>query len=381
MTGTAVKEAGPGPEARDAPVEASRRKISVSAGFNLAARIVGAALGVLVAAILARTLGPDQFGSFALVLAMASMAGNISEFGFGQVAIRQMAAAPDRRPDILAAYLAARLGLSVLLAVVVGVASYVMLPSNAQSMGLLIAVSIPVGAVGAVQIGAQVRFRLDLLGTTTLIQSLMWLAAVLLLAEIDAGLTAYGIAFLAVAVAQSGIAWAVTRRVTSVSRRIDPFVLGDLARLALPLGIAGLFVTAYYKLDSVILYGFKGAEETAFFAAAYRFLDVLQIFPGVVAAVLLPYISAQRGSQTKGPALESARMALLLLGAISLPIIGGGIVLSGDIITLLYGADFNRAAPLLALLLPAFFSSAPATSSRPSSSPVARRSDSRSSSR
>ena len=45
---------------------------------------------------------------------------------------------------------------------------------------------------------------------------------------------------------------------------------------AIPFGIAGACVLAYYKIDGVILFHLKGAGQAGYYSAAYKFLDVLQ---------------------------------------------------------------------------------------------------------
>jgi O-antigen/teichoic acid export membrane protein len=338
-------------------VAVTQRRITVATAINVAGRLVGVVLGVAVAAILARALGVSGFGQLSLVLALVGLAGNAGDFGLSQIAVRDMAADPDRRPEILGSLVTVRLLLSVaLMALVVGVV-LVMLPAgSARWMGVLVAMTIPLGALGALQAGAQARLRPEVMSYVTVGQSVVWLALVAGLAYFHASLAAYGAAFLLAGLAQSALAWALVRPVTAVTWRPRWSVVRPLLRSALPLGLAGLCVTAYYKIDGVILFQLKGAEQTALYAAAYRFLDVLQLFPAAVVAILLPLLASLGRTGYTRRSERSVQAALVLLGLVAVPIVVGGSLLSGRIVVLLYGNDFRGAAPLLAILLPAFLS-------------------------
>ena len=74
-----------------------------------------------------------------------------------------------------------------------------------------------------------------------------------------------------------------------------------------------MFVTAYYRIDGILLFHYRGATEAAYYSAAYRVLDVLQILPGTVSGVLLPLLASaeregarQRAGQAAVPARDGA---------------------------------------------------------------------------
>lgn len=345
------------PRAASPVVAVTRRRITVATAVNLAGRLLGVVLGVAVAAILARALGVGAFGRLSLVFALVGLAGNAGDFGLSQIAVRDMAAHPEQRPEILGSLVAVRLALSgVLTATVIGGVVLMLPAGSARWMGVLVAMTIPLGALGALQAGAQARLRPELMSYVTLGQSVVWLALVATLAYVHASLAVYGAAFLFAALVQTALAWALVRPVTAVSWRPRWSVARPLLRSALPLGLAGLCVTAYYKIDGIILFQLKGAEQTALYAAAYRFLDVLQLFPAAVLTILLPLLASLGRTGDVRRSERSVQAALVVLGLVALPIVVGGALLSSRIVVLVYGHDFRGAGPLLAILLPAFLS-------------------------
>src|SRR5581483_4097715 len=125
-----------------------------------------------------------------------------------------------------------------------------------------------------------------------LVQSVLWLGAVLTLGAVHAPLSLYGAAFLAARVIESAVTVALTVGVTDLVFAGARRLIGQLLRLAWPIGVAGMFVTAYYRIDAILLFHYRGATETAYYSAAYRILDVLQMFPVTVAGVLLPLLAS-----------------------------------------------------------------------------------------
>jgi O-antigen/teichoic acid export membrane protein len=338
----------------DTVVALSHRTVATGGLISLGARVAALVLGVVVTAVLARELGPEQFGYLALMFALVAAAAAVSDFGTSQVAIREMAARPDDRAGITAGLIRWRVLSSALLGVIVIITGIALVPDNAARMAALVGLAVPVGAFGSLQAVAQARLRLDLVSVVFLAQSVAWLGAVLAVASMDGGLTGYAVAFLLAALVQAAIALAVTTRVTELTWSGPHRAAIRLLSMSWSLGLAGVFVAIYYRLDNVLLFGIDGADAAGLYAAAYKVLDVLQLFPAIVAAVLLPYLSiAQRrpADAMSGRALE---LALCLLGLIALPVATFGAVLAEPLVVAFYGAEFREAGPLLTVLLPAY---------------------------
>lgn len=339
-----------------APRSISGRRITVTASCQLLARLLGVGAGVLVAAALARNLGTERYGKLTLVFAIVGLATGAGDFGVGQVATREVAARPHERNRVAGALVLLRLSTGLAL---MGLGAA--LTADLFGLGgdwvasILILSTLVLGSVSGLSVVAQARLRPEVTAWIVLIQSFAWLAVVIVIGLAGGGLVAYGEGFLAVGFLQAGITWLLVRNVTAVHLRGAVREAGRLLRHAWPLGVAGLFVTTYYQVDTLLVYRFKGAAQTALYGSAYRFLDVLQVLPGTVLAVLLPILAAavSRG-QFDLRTRKVFHLALTLALAAALPVAVGGAVLSNRIVTLIYGRPFTHAGPLLAVLIPSF---------------------------
>jgi O-antigen/teichoic acid export membrane protein len=337
-------------------VAVSRRRLTAATGVQIGVRLLGAALGVLVAASLARSLSRPAFGELSLALTILAMAGSLGDLGTSQIAVREMASHPAERATIAGALFITQLTMSFLLgAIGLVVAFALMNGTEARIMAAFVMATMPVGAVGALTIAAQARLRPELVVIPTLVQNVIWLAIVLVLGANDARLALYGAGLFGAAVIQSAVVLVVVARVTDVTLHRTRRIIGDLLRLAWPIGLAGVFVTAYYRIDGVILFHYRGATAAAYYSAAYRVLDVLQILPMTVSGVLLPLLaSAQREGQGRQRVQQLFEMAVAFLLAAALPVVVCGVILAPGIVGLIYGSHYHRSVYLLQVLLPAF---------------------------
>ncbi|HET9102966.1 MAG TPA: flippase [Solirubrobacteraceae bacterium] len=337
-------------------VAVSRRRLTLATAAQIGGRVIGAVLGVVVAATLARSLTRGEFGELSLALSITTLAGTLGDLGMRQVAVREMSRAPERRAAIAGALLTAQFVLGVVLAVIgVAIAFALMSGHQARLMAVFVMATMPVGAVGALAVSYQARLRPELVLVPTLIQNVVWLGIVLVLAATNAGLVLYGVGALAAAILQSAITAGLALRLTEVSFVRIGGLIGELLRLAWPIGLAGVFVTAYYRIDGVLLFHYRGAVANAYYSAAYRVIDVLQIFPATIGSVLLPLLaSAEREPGGEARARRVFELAIILLVAIAVPVAVLGGILAPGVVALVYGHAYHRSVLLLQILLPSF---------------------------
>ena len=147
----------------------------------------------------------------------------------------------------------------------------------------------------------------------------------------------------------------LTVRITSVTFTGTRTLIVDLLRMAWPIGLAGMFVTAYYRIDALLLFHYRGATPNAYYSAAYRVLDVLQILPMTVSGVLLPLLaSADREGAGHDRIRQLFQFAIALLLAVAVPVAICGAILAPGVVRLIYGPHYHSSVYLLQILLPAF---------------------------
>jgi O-antigen/teichoic acid export membrane protein len=333
---------------------ASGQQIANVVVIQLIGRVVNIGLGVAAVALLARSLGPDGFGAWSTALAFVGIFGFLADLGLSRVAIQRMSAEPEREAQWLGA-LTGTVAVASVISVVVTLAAIPLLSneSDVRLITAILALTLLPAAPGALLTVFDSRVRAEIrIGVMTL-NSIAWLAAIVVLDLEGVDIVAFAVAFVILAFVMAGVHWGVTRRFARIALREGRRLWRPLLRVALPLGIAGVLVTIYYRVDSVLIFNIKGPEEAGVYGAAYRFLDPLHFLPTSVMAAAFPVMSAFHGRDT-------ARVRRLIQRGIdymviaALAALGLAIALADPIVDTLLGPGYERTAGLLPILMLAF---------------------------
>lgn len=337
-------------------VAVSRRRLTMATVVQIAARVLGALLGVVVAAVLARSLSRPAFGELALALTILTLAQTVGDLGINEIAVREMARTPERRGQIAGALAMARLITGVFLGLIgVAAAFALMVDHQARLMSVFMMATMPLNAISGLTVAFQARLRPELVIIPTLAQNVVWLGIVVVLGATGAPLALYGAGAFGAAVAQAAITLMFLAPVTHVSFAGSGRLIAELLKLAWPIGLAAVFVTAYYRIDGVLLFHYRGATANAYYGAAYRVIDTLQILPVTISGVLLPFLAgAERAAGSVARASRAFELAVTFLLAVALPVVVFGIILAPELVALVYGGAYHPSVMLLQILLPAF---------------------------
>ena len=330
------------------------RAISSDVAVQLVGRFANLAIGIVVTALLARTLGGSGFGVWSTLLAVSSLLGVVGDMGIEQVAVRCAAAEPERESQWLGALLVIRCLLSSL-ALVLCVGTVVLIAPNHEALiaGVVMMLSLLAGAASSLRVVFQLRVRNSYSIAVMTIQSVLWGAVVLWGYETGAGIVALAIGFTVTTSFTSLLLGALALRMTSV--RLDEFRrhAAELIRVGVPVAVGGVLVIGYGQIDQVLVFKIAGSQEAGFYAAAYRLFSQSSFVPVSVSTTVFALLAASFvADRERFRVLLQTSLELVLaaaIGALALTV-----VYSGEIVGLLYGHGFDRAAAALPVLMGAF---------------------------
>lgn len=336
---------------------AEGRHIVSNVVVQLAARVITLCVSVVTVSLTARTLLPNGYGVWSGVSSYVALFSVLTDLGFTTAAMQRMSAEPERESEWLGALAGARTALSVVATAVCVLCIPLFLTNQGDSYVVALVLATTILSTGAATLMAvfQSRLRSGLALSFTVLQSFVWLGAVVFLAAINASVIGFAIAYTLLIAFTSCLQFVATRRLAHIAWRAGRALWRPLIRVAIPLGIAGVFITVYYQIDSVLLLQISGRHEAGIYGAAYGFLSPLGFLPTAVMVSFFPVLSAVHLT-------DPARVRRLvqicadMMGVISLPILAGTIALSNQIVHLLYGSEFSRAGGVLPILMIAFVS-------------------------
>ena len=333
--------------------------------LNFADGAISLGSALLVSVLLARTLHPQGFGLYALVMSIVSFSYLFARAGIPGTVRRYAAEFDGRRDRELIGIVAGR-GLrnasltavagALLLALAALPLSVLFRNPSLRSYlligALLLIPMVPLSAIRALLEGLQqYRFLMQV----NLVTSPIWLGSCVLAILIGTGIAGVLLATLGVELLNvAALGWRAGRQVPIRWRLALPVELkGRMQRYNLALAALILLDVIVWQRSELLFLGrFSKAAEVSFYAVPFALTErVVDLIPGAVLGVLLPGLAFAQASAD--PARFSAvfKEALRYLGLLTVPISIAGIALAPLVINLLYGKEFAPAAIVLQILL------------------------------
>jgi O-antigen/teichoic acid export membrane protein len=346
-------------DAAEAPVSL-RSNLRVKAISEVAVR--GAQLALLIAA--ARTWGPDRFGVYAFAGSVAAIVVACADFGLQLLLAREIAQRRGWRS--LRAIVRAKLLLSSLTLVALAGASA--LDPRPGVPAVLFTAGLVVLAQSWCDLWNH-YFR----GRQSL-RDEAWLNAAYLIGgaavagvalALGAGVLGLYLVLLAAALVGNAVGWKRVRALAASDPADAPRAEGDVGpraegsptardalRAALPIGLATILGTIYFRADMVLLGWLRGDAATGAYGAAYRLFEGAFVLPALVLAALFPALAGRMVA----PRAEIARLVRRATGWMAVLGLASAAVLAlavAPLLVTLYGPEYAESAALLRLLAPA----------------------------
>jgi len=333
---------------------ANRQRAGRDIVVQLVARILNLGLGVVVTALVARILGSAGYGQWTTIFSILALTGYFTNFGMERVVVREAARDPEHEQEWLGAVMLLRL---VLLAPVIllSLLAILLLKESNQMLasGVIVILTMPFDGVGAMRLIFQLRVRNTVPMLVLTLRSVLWGAAVVVIFNRGGDMVALAIAMAVTNGLGSIVQTIAALRLAGRWPRPSRKRLRPLVRAGIPLGISGVLIIAYANIDQVLVLKLAGSKAAGFYGAANQFLEQAHFVPIAVLTTMTPIIAASWPSDRERM-LRAARTTVELLLVASLGGLALASVATTQVITLVFGSQFARAAPALPVLLGAF---------------------------
>ncbi len=326
--------------------------------FGMAAQIAIKLLSFAFTVLIIRQLGADDFGQYAAVIGFGSVFLFIADLGLAPYTVREVARLRDRPdgPTQIRNLYADMLALRLILAVIAGllvISAAVVTGRPVLMIGAIALNSLTVllyalhGSAEAVLSGYE---RLDLTAGVRVVNQLIFVTLGGLALWLGYGYYGLILATMAGVAVMTGLVlrslWGLGVKPGQLLQQRWP----ALIRAAFPFGVIGLTLGISYRFDTVLLNIFNGDEVTGQYNAAYNLVFALVTLSNVLNTALYPSLSRQAVNDPASlPAIYERLLRYLLL--VALPLAVGGFILASPLVELLFGAEYQAAAPLLAILI------------------------------
>lgn len=304
------------------------QSVVVNAAVASGGRVANALVGVVVTAIIWRTLGASSYGTYVVVLSLGAILQMLADSGLYLTVTRLIAVEPGKQREHISHVLWLRW---MLFAVVFGSSLAIMglVPAWRGLWWLLLV------AAG----GLWFQSFSQLLMGVYQAQAMVWRAT---LGDLVGRLAQLGIIVLvlrntltvrgalAAFAISSVIAWGVHRWLLPVQgiitkpSRASWQAWRDIMRDSWPLGLMLVLNTLYFRLDTMLLAWLRSAVEVGTYGVAYGVMEKILFFPAMFGGLLLPRLAAALAGQqlSKASAWVTESLQLMLLAVAALLAIG-----------------------------------------------------------
>src|ERR687888_1701689 len=315
------------------------RRVAWNTIAQAAARVVTLALSVLTTVLLTRHLGVSGYGAYVTVTVYVPFFALFFDSGVTTLVVRSLSTDPSRT-DLFREALGLRLALSLPVALLAyGIALLLYGGSADAPIREGIVIGLPVillsSASSTLTAQFQARVRVDRVAIAEIAGQVFAAGLIVLIVIVGGSLNAVIGAVVAGAFVNVAVLLVLARRVTSLRPLMHPRRWLALLRRALPLGLALMIATIYFRADAVLLSILKGAHAVGIYGVAYRLLEAIVAFPGFFYVSVFPLLAQAYARRDLENLREVTQRAFDLLVLAAVPVVLGTFTLAPKIVDLL----------------------------------------------
>ncbi len=256
-------------------------------------KVIGIVFGLLAFAIMARYLGPEQFGAYATAITYVSIFGTLADLGLPVVHLRLLSLRRKSLAEPITNLHTLRL-LSTVLVLSAGLLIARLFPYGPEvQQGIMIVTAgfLSVSFTQYLLAIFQERLVTARYAIAEVVGRVVMFTVVLITARLDLGLVTIFWATTLGSTAAFLLTFFFAARITHLRLGRNITLWPGLLRQALALMLVSIFSLIYFKIDTLLLSVLKDLTSVGIYSAAYKFMDVFITFPALFTALVLPFFA------------------------------------------------------------------------------------------
>jgi O-antigen/teichoic acid export membrane protein len=332
-------------------MDRASRTVAKNASILMISQIITWSLAILLMVFLPRYLGVVAVGRFQLVNSLWAIAAMMIALGMDTFLTKEIARNPNSTGQLF--------GISVLLRAVmfvfgfglVGLYAY-LLSFPAETVQLIIIVGIATFFYqfsSACQAALQGLERMEYISLSDIASKAFITLVTIILLVMGYGVLAVGIVVVGGAIISFLIQFIALKRLQPLYFTFDWLRAKWMVKNSLPYLVNVGIRTVYVQIDIVIISWLVSEAVIGWYSAASRLFATLLFIPTVLVAAVFPAMSRiHTDSPDTLPGMMRKNFDLMLLFGV--PIGMGLLIIANPLVLLLFGAEFAKSGPVLAIM-------------------------------
>lgn len=329
-----------------------RRKIFKNVYWAVLGKVVNIVSGLLVGILVARYLGPEQFGLMNYVISYVTLFSILATFGLDSIEVRELSRSRIQKEVVLGSAFAIRLIFAVATMFLIAITLWWFEPDvHTSAMVLVYSLSLIFSAVNIIRNYFTSIILNEYVVKTEIVRTVFGAAIKMVLLLGHCSLIWFIIAsvfdFVLVG---SGYIYSYHRKGGSLRAwRMDLSVARLLIRESFPLVLSGAALIIYQRINAVMIRNMMDNASVGQFSVAAKIAEMSIFIPTVIAQTVTPLlVQAHQHDIALYRAKQQQFMDLMVWSAISMALVMS--LFAAPAIRLLYGAEYLAAIPVLQIM-------------------------------
>lgn len=319
------------------------KAVAANTIVQIAGRIIITAISLVTTGILTRYLGVFGFGQLQTVFAYLALFTVLADLGFFFIIVRDISALNSQKEkvDFIGNALTIRIIAALAIYLIASLIGYFIYHEPIIVFGIIfLSFSFFALTVQNTIIAVfQSVFRMDKTVIADLIGKSFTLGMVIYMMSIDVGIMGIFTAYIVGSFINLAVAIFMANQILPIRLKFDFKVGRKILVESAPLGLAVIFSTLYFKIDSVMLSLMKGSYDVGIYGVPYKIIEVILIIPAIFSNTILPIYSRYYRDKDErlGSSLQRVFDGMALM---AIPISLGLIATAEPIIKIIGGEEF-----------------------------------------
>ncbi|MBT3356593.1 flippase [bacterium] len=328
------------------------RKIIYNVTASSISKVITTVIALVNIGLITRYLGQEMFGNYVVALAFFLLFTALGDFGIYQTTTREISRPGAKEDEIVNNAIGLRITISLAVIAISPIFIWLSSYSNELKIALgIVLFAFFFASFTQLLIGLfQKRLLMDRVALVEMFGKVLQLALVAIGVKMDLGFNFIVGTLLVTMFFNFIVIFWLAKKFVRFKPSFDIAYWKKFLYQSFPIGLSVFVSFIYFKADSIILSWLKPSADVGLYGAAYKVIENLSFFPGMIVGLTMPIISYNIFSNRKKfETIVNKNFKIFLI--LVIPILIGTQVLAEDIINLIAGSEFASSANILRIVI------------------------------